>query len=128
MQRSYNLVRLARATQARHASGSSTVWYSKRWSEIVRAESNVENREDPPRAPLSDNHEVFDGESDFSNWVDKHEDVSFGQAVSGMGMAFASLYGIYLLSQRDRRTKTPTFTLREFPTYENDIPTLPSKR
>lgn len=94
----------------------------------MRSESNIETREDPPREPLHENHEAGEGESDFSNWVDKNEDVSFGQAVTGMGLGFGFLYGVFLISRRDSRTKPPTFTLRELPTYESDFPTIPSKR
>lgn len=115
-----------RAMQVRHASSGETPLYSARWSRIMRSESNIETMEDPPRAPLPECHEAGEGVSDFSNWVDKHEDVSLNQALIGLALVSSFVYGIHRLSQRDRRTKTPAFTLRELPTVYDDIPTITS--
>lgn len=109
------------AGQIRHASDSS--WYSKRWVDIVRSESNIVTVDDPPTAPLSENHEVGDGVSDFSNWIEQHNDVSDVQALTGLGTILAFCAGVFYVSTTRANNSTPLFTLREFPYVENDFKT-----
>lgn len=112
-------LRTARAAPLRRASG----WYGAKWAEAVRAESNVTTPDDPPTAPLTENHEIGDGESDFSNFLDKHPDVSTRQAVTGLGVMLGFCYGVYRLSTASAERTTPLFVPREFPTEERDFPT-----
>lgn len=127
MQRLPALSRATCAMQVRFGSSGAVPQYSSRWANLIRSQSNIHTPEDPPRATLPENHEAWDGTSDFSNWVDKHEDISTVQAVTGLLSAVAVVSGIYLLAQHDRKTKTPAFTKRELPTVEADIPTMAIK-
>lgn len=128
-QRLTTLARTAvRGVPVRHgSSGGLPPMNSARWAHVVRNESNVSNPEDPPTAHLSENHEVNHGVSDFSNWVDRHDDVSLNQALTGLSVGFACMYGIYRISVWDRNRRPPLFTKREMPTTHNDIPTMAGK-
>lgn len=109
-------------------SGSSGVGppqFSHRWAEQVRSESNILTVDDPPTAPLPENHEAGDGIADFSNFVDKNEDVSTGQAVVGLGSMLLFSYGIYKYATYSAKKAPPLFTRREFPNVEKDFPTWP---
>lgn len=99
--------------------------YGERWARIVRAESNIITPDDPPTAPLPETHELGEGQSDFSNFVDKNEDVSTSQALGGLGAILAFCYGIYQYSTYRARSNTPVFKPREFPDVEKDMPTWP---
>lgn len=125
LQRFHSLARTSRVfgMQVRHGSGG-VEWVGERWVRIVRSQSNIDTTEDPPVAELPESHDAGEGNSDFSNWVSKHEDTSWNQVLIGLGGLGVFLYGIVYVAFRDRRTKTPVFTLRELPTLENDIPTL----
>lgn len=123
MQRPLALLRLSRSLQVRHGSGGPVV-YSRRWVEAIRAESNIDTPQDPPTADLSPDHEVNDGTSDFSNWVNRHEDVSLTQALSGFALMGAVVFGICQLAVRDRRKKDPDFVPRDCPTIEHDFPSM----
>lgn len=100
--------------------------YGTRWSEIVRSESNITTPDDPPTQPLHEMHELGHGQADFSNFVDKNEDVSTAQALTGLGSMLLFCYGVYRYSGYRARTSTPLFTLREYPEAERDIPTWKS--
>lgn len=89
----------------------------------MRSESNILTVDDPPTAPLSENHESGDGVADFSNFVDKNEDVSTGQAVTGLGSMLLLTYGIYKYATYSANKVPPLFTRREFPNAEKDFPT-----
>lgn len=118
---------VARTVQVRFGSSGATEVYSTKWVRAIRGESNILTAEDPPTAPLSHDHDVNDGSSDFSNWVDRHQDVSAREALIGVSCGFAILYGMYRLAVYDRNHKTPEFTLRQHPTLNNDIPTMSSE-
>lgn len=109
------------STQIRQASG--VVWGSPRYARAIRAESNIDTAQDPPTAPLPENHEAGDGISDFSNWLDKHEDVSTVQAVTGLAGMLSFCYATYRYSIYRAENSDPTFTRREFPTVKNYLPT-----
>lgn len=117
----------SRAAQVRFGSSGAPEVYSAKWVRAVRAESNIYTPEDPPTAPLSDHHDTYDGSSDFSNWVERHNDVSLNQAILGLGSGLLLLYGICRLALYDQKTKTPEFVVRDFPTLKDDIPTMSSK-
>lgn len=106
----------------RHASGD--VWYSSRWVEQTRRESGLTFADDPPTAPLSEDHDIGDAECDFGNWFDKAEDVSTAQAVVGLATALGFCFGIYKIATKQAENKPAHFTLRELPTLEADFPTL----
>lgn len=95
---------------------------SARWSEQVRLESNVVAVDDPPTAPLSEDHDIGDGVCDFANWFDKGEDISTAQAVFGLGSALGFCYTIYKVAVRNAENKPAEFTLRELPSLASDIP------
>lgn len=128
MQRFQSLARVSKHViqhqQIRNASGGVIPTFSKRWAEITRSQSNIDTPEDPPTSPLPESHEAGEGTSDFSNWVNNHEDVSLTQALSGFAFMSSIVYGIYYMSKVDRETKIPVFTLRELPTVDSDFPTL----
>ena len=109
--------------QVRHGGGAPT-YVTARWSNIYRMESNLVTPDNPPTAPLSDDHEVGDGQSDFSKYYDNHDDVSTLQVVTGLGSGLLFFYMVYLVSRRDHDNSTPVFTIRESPTLEQDIPTM----
>lgn len=103
---------------------ASSGWASTRWVNIARAESNIVTYDDPPTAPLPESNEAGEGASDFSNYVEKHEDVSTAQALSGLGIMMASMYAIFKISTGlAQRTPAP-YTPRETPYLEKDIPIL----
>lgn len=119
MQRSFPLSRQAhRLLQMRQASN----WATARYSNIVRSESNIDTIHDPPTAPLPEEHEAGHGPSDFSNWVERHRDVSDVQAFSGLGVMLLTCYGLWRLSQAQVAATAPLYTAREFPTVERDFP------
>ena len=127
MNRSLTVLRRALGVHQISRSGS-TASVSARWSNIVRSESNIDTPEDPPTKPLPEQHEVGEGVSDFSNWVEKHEDVSSAQAFGGLAFILACMYGIYSYSTSQAAKRTPRFTLREAPALENSIPTYRTTR
>lgn len=116
------LPRFSSYPATRFASGG-PVQFGSRWAEKVRSESNIITPDDPPTAPLPEEHEVGEGFSDFSNYVDKHEDVSTAQAVVGLGSALAFCYAIYWYSTYRASRSTPLFTKKKFPYVEQDMPT-----
>lgn len=123
MQRIHALARAQRQVmylQRRNA--GSVPQFSARWANQVRAESNTVTPDDPPTSPLHEEHELDHGESDFSNFLDKHEDVSTRQMLTGFGFIMTVMYGIYYTSTKRASENTPMFTLREFPTVEEDNP------
>lgn len=61
--------------------------------------------------------------SDFSNWVEKHEDVSSAQAIGGFVFIMSCMYGIYRLSTGLAARSTPEFTRREVPGMNQSMPT-----
>lgn len=95
---------------------------SARWTEQTRRESGLVFADDPPTAPLSEDHEIGAGVCDFANWFDKGEDVSTAQAVSGLGFALGLSYTIYRVATAQADAKQGEFTLREIPFLERDIP------
>lgn len=107
---------------SRFASGG-PVQFGPRWVEKVRSESNIITYDDPPSAPLSEDHEVGEGASDFSNYIDKNEDVSTVQAVVGLSSALAFCYAIYRYSASRASRSAPLYTMKEFPYVEQDMPT-----
>ncbi len=96
---------------------------SRRWSEQTRVESGLKAIDDPPTAPLSEDHDIGDGVCDFANWFDKGEDISTSQAVLGLGSALAFCFGIYQIAVYNTEHSPSRFTLRETPTMANDFPT-----
>ncbi|CAN8065491.1 unnamed protein product [Agarophyton chilense] len=112
---------LLRASSSHVRRGST--WASSRWAETIRAQSNIDTLEDPPTRPLPEQHELGEGVSDFSNWLEKHEDVSSAEAVGGflgiMGLCFA----IHQYATSRVKNGQSTFTLREFPTVQTSMPT-----
>lgn len=130
MQRLHAVARarhVVHAVQRRHGSGGAPYWYSARWSRILRSEANIDNVQDPPVSELPESHEAGDGVSDFSNWVNKHEDISTGQAVGGVFGITVILTSVVYLSQAMLRRSEPTFALRELPSVQRDIPTAYNK-
>lgn len=95
---------------------------SARWTEQTRRESGLVFVDDPPTAPLSEDHEIGAGKCDFANWFDKGEDVSTGQAVSGLAFALGLSYCVYRTAVAQANSKKGEFTLREVPFLERDIP------
>lgn len=95
---------------------------SARWTEQTRRESGLTFVDDPPTAPLSEDHEIGAGVCDFANWFDKGEDVSTGQALGGLGFALGLSYCIYRTAVAQASAKPGEFTLREIPFLERDIP------
>lgn len=108
------------ALQRRSASGEA--WMSPRWSELTRKQSGILSSDEPPTAPLSEDHDIGDGECDFANWFDKGEDISMSQAVTGLGLALGFCYSVYKISVRNADSRPGRFTLRELPTLAGDIP------
>lgn len=111
-----NLFGIAR----RHASGDA--WMSARWVEQTRRESGLTFVDDPPTAPLSEDHEIGDAQCDFGNWFDKGEDVSTAQALGGLGAGLGFCFFIYKVATSQAEKKPAAFTLREVPIMANDIP------
>lgn len=123
MQRIHALARMQRqAIYLQRRNAGSVPQFSARWANQVRAESNTVTPDDPPTAPLHEEHELDHGQADFSNFLEKHEDVSTRQMLSGLGFIMSVMYGIYYFSTKQSRENTPTFTLREFPTVEQHNP------
>ncbi|PXF49744.1 hypothetical protein BWQ96_00396 [Gracilariopsis chorda] len=110
---------LRASAQIRRASA----WASPRWSRAVRAQSNIDTAQDPPTAPLPEQHELGEGVSDFSNWVEKHEDVSSAEAVGGFVFIMGVCYAIHQYAVNRTKSSDPTFTRREFPTVQTYLPT-----
>lgn len=116
----------ARFLQLRHgSSGGAPTQLSARWAETIRSESNIATPDDPPSAPLHETHELGEGQSDFANYVDKYEDVSTMQAVTGLGTMLLFTFGIYKYATKRSRESTPLFTRREFPHVREDFPNWP---
>lgn len=111
--------RIQAASQSRHASQ----WAGARWSTVVRSASKVTTADDPPTAPLPEQHEV-EGEADFSNWVEQHRDTSMTQALTGLGVALGLCYALFWGSTTSAKNSTPAFTRRELPQVTDDIPTF----
>jgi hypothetical protein len=105
---------------ARHASQ----WASARWSNAVRAASKAVTMDDPPTQPLPETHELQEGECDFSNWLDRHDDVSMSQALTGLGFMLGVCYALYSGATAVARGTPPAFTLRELPHAATDMPTF----
>lgn len=92
---------------------------------MVRAASKEVTPDDPPTEPLPETHELGEGQSDFSNWVDPGSDVSVPQALGGFGFIMGVCAAIYQISTNQSKNGAPLFTRREFPTFATDVPTLP---
>ncbi len=107
---------------ATRRNASSDVWMPARWSEQTRRESGLVFVDDPPTAPLSENHEIGDSQCDFGNWFDKGEDVSTAQAVTGLGVALGFCFLIYRTATYQASKKPANFTMRELPMMAADIP------
>ena len=104
--------------------GSTSGWYPARWSEQVRVHAGVTTADDPPQSPLNEENEV-EGVSDFSNYFDRHEDVSTVQAVGGLGFALGLCFVLWKASTSRARNCTPVSTKREFPFLDRDLPNSP---
>lgn len=91
-----------------------------RWSERVREMSNIETVDDPPTAPLPEEHDLGDGFSDFSNFIDKYEEVSMRQAGVSLVLALGGLYGVYRLAKS--ANNEPYFVPRTMPYIDQDLP------
>lgn len=105
----------------RHGSGAPVQW-GPRWANYIRAESNITTPDDPPTQPLPESHEAGEGQADFSNFVDKNEDVSTSQALIGLGSMFALCFTIYRIGMNGAKTTPPKFTRREFPDFNESMP------
>lgn len=114
----------ARLLRVRHgSSGGAPTQLSAQWAAQMRSESNILTPDDPPTAPLPESHELGEGQADFCNYVDKYEDVSTVQAVTGLGSMLLFTYGVYKFATKQARESTPVFTRREFPHAQEDFPT-----
>eukprot|EP00166_Cyanidium_caldarium_P005215 ctg_611.g331 len=93
----------------------------RRYVRQIRAESNETSWDDPPTAPLPETNELYEGASDFSNFLDRHEDMSPRQAYGGLalGMGFFAVLGA-LAFQRSKAKERP-YVPREVPGYNRDI-------
>jgi hypothetical protein len=102
-------------------------WASARWSNLVRAQSKVTAIDDPPMAPLHEEHEV-NGKADFSNFVDRNADVSKNQAVFSLGLMLGFFVVVYRYTSKKAKSSEPRFTLREFPDIEKSLPNYQGKK
>ena len=93
--------------------------HSAEWSNKIRARSKVYTVDDPPTAPLPEEHEI-EGEADFCNYVEKHDDVSMNQVLGSLAIAFGLMFGFYKIAPRG--CPEPEFTLKEYPGMEKEIP------
>lgn len=108
---------------ATRAAGSiSHGWMPAKYSNDVRAASRVVAVDDPPTAPLSENHDFGDGVCDFSNFVDKHEDTGVGSAAAGLATFVGVLTAVYWGGQASAAGTRDLFTRREFPYLDKDFP------
>lgn len=119
----FSMARVSSVLSGRSARSASE-WAPARWSEMVRTASKDILPDDPPTAPLHETHEMHEGLGDFSNWLDRHDDTTVPQALTGLGFMLAMCYGVYSVATSSARNSTPAFTLRELPTVEKDIPTF----
>eukprot|EP00187_Rhodella_violacea_P000542 CAMPEP_0174890440 /NCGR_PEP_ID=MMETSP0167-20121228/5593_1 /TAXON_ID=38298 /ORGANISM="Rhodella maculata, Strain CCMP736" /LENGTH=172 /DNA_ID=CAMNT_0016128239 /DNA_START=187 /DNA_END=705 /DNA_ORIENTATION=+ len=103
------------------AGGGGGDWMSANWSNTMRKMSNVNAVDDIPTKPLPENYDFGDGQSDFSNWLELHEDTSIGQALVGLGSFFAIMGGLYWYAGKRTETYEVYYTPREVPNYKADM-------
>lgn len=89
----------------------------------MRGGSKAVAADDPPTAPLPEMHEV-QGEADFSNWVESHQDTSLPQALTGLGFMLGVCYTLFWGATTTAKNSTPAFKPRELPQVAKDIPTF----
>lgn len=119
---------VGRAGATRSAGNISHEWMPAKYSNDVRAASRVVEVDEPPTAPLTENHDFGEGVCDFSNFVDKHEDTSLGSAAVGLASFFGFLTAIYWGGQAAGANTRDLFTRRELPYLDKDCPQgLPPK-
>lgn len=113
---------LGRGGVTRAAGGVSHGWYPVKYANDVRAASRVVAVDEPPTAPLGENHDFGDGVCDFSNFVDKHEDTNVVSAAAGLASFVGLLTAVYWAGQAHAAGTRDLFTRREFPYLDKDFP------
>mmetsp|Transcript_12366 Transcript_12366/g.21130 ORF Transcript_12366/g.21130 Transcript_12366/m.21130 type:complete len:178 (+) Transcript_12366:122-655(+) len=95
-------------------------WASEKWVRAMRAQSGIDHPDDYPTKPLPFQHEI-EGQTDFSNWIDRYEDISPNQVIAGFALFFGTMTIVYQISKRQSKKEYmhPDFLLRETP-YDND--------
>ncbi|GAB0496289.1 hypothetical protein MMPV_007601 [Pyropia vietnamensis] len=120
---------VGRAGTIRSAGSISHGWMPTKYSNDVRAASRVVEVDEPPTAPLSENHDVGEGVCDFSNFVDKHQDTSLSSAAVGLASFVGFLTAVYWGGQATGASTRDLFTRREFPYLDKDFPQgIPPKK
>lgn len=92
-----------------------------RYARQIRAESNIETIDDPPVAPLPEEHEVGPGESDFCNYLDDHSDTSNRQIIQGLGIAGGLLACVAVVSAYRYRHSERPIEPRTVPFWDKEI-------
>jgi hypothetical protein len=113
----------ASASGAAGATGHSGENYEElvRYARQIRAESNIQTVDEPPTAPLPEEHEVGPGESDFCNYLDDHSDSSNRQMVQGLGLATGLLALLAAVSVYRFRHSERAYEPRTVPFWDKEI-------
>lgn len=92
-----------------------------RYARQIRAMSNEFTADDPPTAPLPETHELDQGDSDFSNFLDKHYDTSDRMAWTGLAIGFGFFASVAWMAAQVNERRRPPYVPRNLPYWKSNI-------